>query len=211
MHFGGIKRFFSDATGNAKDKFTTRKTKRRMIGESIGVHGLQTIVIKKFQGYHDTEKCWKKVEGNNVIQRVGIWNSIVICKDEANLLTDAGRDLIHTNGWTNGAGANTTRGAGYIVLSENTGGASASHTAVAGEISTNGLARADATTKTHTTGTNTSTVQHTFTALAAFTALQLSGLLNAASTGTLMNEKTFTSTALDTNDQIQVTWTITAG
>ena len=60
-------------------------------------------------------------------------------------------------------------------------------------------------------GTNTTTLQNTFTASATFSAVQLSGLLNAASTGTLGHEATFTSVALVSGDTLQVTWTLTLG
>jgi hypothetical protein len=208
MKFGRVGKFFGDIVDTRVKSF---KLKRRKTVTNVSVHGMQTIILKKFQGFYDIDKCSKQVVGSNVKQRVGIWNSIVICKRAHNLLTDAGRDQIHSQVWIETNAANTERGAGFIALSENAGGASASHTSVASEITTNGLARADAVTKTHTAGTNTSTLQHTFTAAAAFTAVQLSGLLDASSGGNLLNENTFTSTALATNDQLQVTWTITAG
>jgi hypothetical protein len=208
MKFGRVGKFFGDIIDIRVKVFTLKK---RKAVTNVSVHGMQTIVLKKFQGFYDTDKCSKQVVGSNVKQRVGIWNSIVICKRAHNLLTNAGRDQIHSQVWVEPVAANTERGAGYIALSENAGGAAVGHTSVAGEITTNGLARADATGNTHTPGTNTTTIQQTFTATGAFTAVQLSGLLDAASGGNLINENTFTSTALAINDQLQVTWTITAG
>jgi hypothetical protein len=202
---------FSDLfKGKAKASFSVKK--QRNVGNNVGIHGLQTVVLNKFEGFHPVEKCSKKVIGSNVVQRVGIWNKIVICEKKHNLLTDAGRDQIHSQVWIETNAANTERGAGFIALSENAGGAATGHTSVAAEITTNGLARADASTKTHTAGTNTSTLQHTFTVVTAgFSAVQLSGLLDASSSGNLINENTFTSTALAVGDQLQVTWTLTAG
>jgi hypothetical protein len=134
-----------------------------------------------------------------------------ICKDDPNLYPNASRDWIAAQLYTNTAAG--TRGAGFIGLSENAGGAGAGHTSLAGEITTNGLARADATDKTHTAGTNVTTIHHLFTCnTAPFSAVQLLGLFNAAGppvNGTMVNEKAITSTQLNVNDQIDVTVTIT--
>ena len=104
-----------------------------------------------------------------------------------------------------------TRGAGFIAVSVNTGGANAAHTAVAGEIASGGLSRADATTKTHSAGTNTTQFIHTFTASAGHTDVQLAGTLNAASVGTLLHENTFTATTLANGDGLEITWNFTYG
>ena len=123
-----------------------------------------------------------------------------------NLLTDAGRDFLHLNGYeTTGLGAN---GGNYIALSVNTGGAADAHTTLAGEITAGGLERAQGTV-THAAGETTSTVVKTFTASATHTAVQLCGLFTATTAGTLVHEATFTSVNLENNDQLQVTWTIT--
>ena len=65
-----------------------------------------------------------------------------------NLLTDAGRDWMHAQVYTNTSAG--TRGAGYIASTESSITPAVGNTTLTGEISTNGLARADATTKTHT-------------------------------------------------------------
>jgi hypothetical protein len=143
------------------------------------------------------------------VKRKGSDEWVDIVRNKPNLLTNAGKDFIHNQAYTNASAG--TRGSGFIVVSENASGALATHTAVAGEITTGGLARADATTKTHTVGTNVSTIEHTFTASATFAAIQLTGLLNAASTGTLTHENTFTSTNLISGDELRVTWTLTLG
>ena len=129
----------------------------------------------------------------------------VICRDKTNLLTSAGRDWIHGQLYSTG----TTDEAIYIAVSSNTGGVSSSHTSLASEISTSGLQRA-AGTPSHTAGTPTTTVTKTFIAAGAFTAIQLTGLFTASSSGTLVHENTFTPVNLGTDDQLTVTWTITA-
>lgn len=129
-----------------------------------------------------------------------------------NLLTNDGRDEIHVDMYTTTSKSGS--GFNYIGLSENASAPAATDTALTGEITTNGLARVQATTRSHTTGTNTSTIQHTFTASGAFTAVQKAALFDAAGppvAGVMGHENTFTSVALQINDQLQVTWTITAG
>ena len=144
-----------------------------------------------------------------IIKNAGKETEQILCKNKHNLLTNGGRDYFHAQCYTNTSAGGV--GANFIALSENSGGANASHTAVAGEISTSGLSRALASTRTHSSGTNTTTLQNTFTASGSFSAVQLSGLLNAASTGTLGHEATFTSVALVSGDTLQVTWTLTLG
>lgn len=144
---------------------------------------------------------------NPKTKKYGPWK--VIAKFKKNLLTNAGRDAFHELCYTNTAAG--TRGFGFIALSEDVGAPAAGDTALTGEITTGGLARADAGTKTHTTGTNSTTTEHTFTAAAAFSAVQKSALFRASAGGTMSHEATFTSTALAVNDQIKVTWTLNLG
>ncbi len=140
-------------------------------------------------------------------KQYGPWK--VITKFKKNLLTNNGRDWMHAQVYTNTAAG--TRASGFIALSEDITAPAAADTAVTGEITTGGLARADAVTKTHTAGTNSSTIERTFTATAAFSAVQKSGLFNAATGVTLSHEATFATTALAVNDQIKVTWTLNLG
>ena len=144
-----------------------------------------------------------------VIKNKGQDSEEILCENKHNLLTNAGRDYFHAQDYTNTSAGGI--GVNYIALSENSSGAAAGHTEVAGEINSGGLTRVQASTRTHSSGTNTTTLQQTFTASATFSAVQLSGLLNAASTGTLGHEATFTSVALVSGDTLQVTWTLTLG
>ena len=144
-----------------------------------------------------------------VVKNAGKQDEEILCKNKHNLLTNAGRDYFHAQCYTNTSAGGI--GVNYIALSENSSGANATHTAVAGEINSGGLTRVQATTRTHSSGTNTTTLAQTFTASATFTAVQLSGLLNASSTGTLGHEATFTSVALVSGDTLSVTWTLTLG
>jgi hypothetical protein len=103
----------------------------------------------------------------------------------------------------------------YIALSTDAGAPAAGDCAagsaactLTGEISTNGLARAQAVFA-HTNGTSTYTLSKTWTATGTHTNVQKAGVFNAASSGTMIFENTFTATTLNNTDQIQLTWTIT--
>lgn len=132
-----------------------------------------------------------------------------VCKVK-NLFTNAGRDFAHNQIYTNTAAG--TRGAGFIAVSAETTAPAAGDTTLAGEITTGGLGRADADTKTHTNGTNTSTIEETFTASGAHTAVHKAALFNASSAGTMPHAANFsTDVTLATNDQLKVTFTLTLG
>jgi hypothetical protein len=134
---------------------------------------------------------------------------IPIIENKHNLLTNGGRDFIHAQAYGNTSAG--TQGSRYIAVSTDSGSPAAGDTTLTGEISTNGLGRAAATTNTHSAGTNTSVLGITFTASGAHTNVQKSALFNASSSGTMTHENTFTAVTLATNDQLQVTWTLTLG
>lgn len=144
-----------------------------------------------------------------VIKNKGKSNEEILCKNKPNLLTNAGRDSIHAGMYTN-AGASQTA-FNYIGLSVNTATPAVADTTLVGEITTGGLTRVQASTRTHTNGTNTSSIEHQFTASAIHTAVQLSGIFSAVSTGTLGHENTFTPASLQSSDTLTITWVITAG
>jgi len=142
-----------------------------------------------------------------VIKNLGKENEEILCYKKRNLLTDAGRDKAHAQIYTNtSAGA---RGAGFIAVTVNIDSPADGDTALTGEISSGGLSRADASTKTHSAGTNTTTISHTFTASATHTAVQKAALFDAATTGTMYHVNTFTATTLISSDTLTVTWTLT--
>jgi hypothetical protein len=94
----------------------------------------------------------------------------------------------------------------YIALSNDSGTPAATDTAVASEITTNGLARALAT-PTHTSNATSYGVSYTFTATGAQSA-QKAGMLNASSGGTLCFENTFSQVSMQSGDTLAVSWTI---
>ncbi len=167
---------------------------------------------KNTKGWVTVEKgTWHDDESSDLIVngRHGFYTYEYIELFKDNVLNNGGRDFLHNQGYTNTTAV--SRGAGFLGVSENAAGADATHTTLAGEITTNGLGRADADTKTHTTGTNVTTIQHTFTASGSFSAIQLCGLFTAATGGTMVNENTITPVALAANDTLRITWTVTMG
>jgi len=101
-------------------------------------------------------KEYNRVKGElTVIKNQGRPDEEVLAYKKYNLLTDAGRDKAHAQIYTNtSAGA---RGAGFIAVTTDATAPADSDTTLTSEITTGGLARADASTKTHTAGTNSST------------------------------------------------------
>ena len=146
-----------------------------------------------------------------VIKNPGRPDEQVLCKNKPNLLTNAGRDWMIAQVYTNTSAG--TRGSGYIALTANSTSPAAGDTSLAAEITSGGLARADATTKSHTGGTNSTTIQHTFTASATHTNVQKSGLFNNTkdNSDTMSHENVFTAVTLQSSDTLQVTWTTTLG
>lgn len=121
-----------------------------------------------------------------------------------NLRTNVGKDYVADS---LGNSASRPAVAEYIAVSENATAPAVTDTTLTGEITTNGLARAIAA-YAHTVNTTSYTLTKTFTASGAFTAVQKAGLFNATSAGTMFLENTFTSTALASNDQLTITWTV---
>lgn len=124
-----------------------------------------------------------------------------------NLITNAGRDFLHTQGYgSSGLGAN---GLNYIALSNDTVTETSASTTLSNEIVANGLARAQGTVA-HTGGTNTTTIDHTFTASGNQSA-QKAALFTASSSGTMNHVLGFTQRSLISGDTLQITFTITLG
>lgn len=134
-----------------------------------------------------------------------------LAKFKHNLLTNAGRDAFHALVYTNTAAG--TRGFGYVGVTETAVTPAVGDTTLAGEIVVNGLQRADATTKTHSAGTNSTTVEHTYTAGGAFTDVKASATFVGSGAVTMGHIATFStgSGTLASNDTLKVTWTLNLG
>lgn len=152
------------------------------------------------------------------LQQNGLYSDWeIVEKNKHNLHNTGGTDFTHYQCYTaTGTGATSsittaTIGSNYIALTSDSVAPAAGDTTLASEIAVNGLARAQATTLTHTASTNVTTLSKTFTASGVFTAVQKGALFNAASAGVMNHEFTFASTNLASGDQIQLTITITGG
>jgi hypothetical protein len=128
-----------------------------------------------------------------------------------NLITDAGRVRLHTFCYDT---ASRTNGLNYVALSNDSGAPAAGDTALATELTADGLARAQGTVTLATGSGNQTTIQKIFTYLGATQAVQKTALFDAAGppvAGVMAHEILFTQRTLFTNDTLTVTFTITLG
>lgn len=143
-------------------------------------------------------------------QKRGIWLLREVDPDEVvwNLITNAGRIFLHKQGYDlSGLGSN---GLNYIALSNDTVGETATSTTLSNEIASNGLTRAQGAVVLPTGSGNVTTVDKTFTATGA-QAAQKAALFTASSAGTMNHVLAFTPRSLQTNDTLQITYSITLG
>lgn len=97
-----------------------------------------------------------------------------------NVVPSACIDSLSNLGFVNTSNTGT-RGFGCIAVTSDTGQTiNAAQTALTSEITANGFARADATTKTHTNGTNSTLIEHTFTASGQQASITRAALFNVA-------------------------------
>jgi hypothetical protein len=135
---------------------------------------------------------------------------------EHELRTNAGTDWqarIMGDSATTGAGTSTMRAADFIALTENSTAPAAGNTTLTGELSADGLSRAQGT-YAHTNGTNTYTITRAYTftrASAVDRTIAKIGVFNASSTGTMAFETLLSATQLlqANGDQLTVTQTVT--
>lgn len=144
-----------------------------------------------------------------VIKNEGREDEQILCKDKPNLLTTDGLDEFHQTMYLDTVASQT--GFNFIALTSNTSAPAIGDTVLTGEITTGGLIRILATTRTHTDDTNVSTIEHTFTATAIHTDVQKSGLFDLVTAGVLSHENTFIVATLQINDTLKITWTLTLG
>jgi hypothetical protein len=123
-----------------------------------------------------------------------------------NVITTAGRDFLHTQGYGLSPAGN---GLNFIGLSNDTLTETSASTTLSNEIVANGLERAQGSVA-HTGGTNTTTVSKLFTASGG-QAAQKAALFTASSGGTMNHALAFTQRTLVTGDTLTVSFTITLG
>jgi hypothetical protein len=137
----------------------------------------------------------------------GEWHAVGEDETVHNVITNAGRDYLHLQGYaTSGLGTN---GLNFIGLSNDTLTETVASTTLSNEITTLGLARA-AGAYAHSAGTNTTTINRTFTASGTVSA-QKAALFTAVSAGTMNHALAFTQRNLINGDTLAVTFTITLG
>lgn len=121
-----------------------------------------------------------------------------------NVKTTAGIDFMFAQSYGTSAQAN---GLNYIALSNDTLTETTASTTLSSEIASNGLAR-HIGAYAHTAGASTATVTYLFTATGA-QAAQKAALFSASSGGTMNHVLAFTQRSLQTNDQLNVGFTLT--
>lgn len=120
-----------------------------------------------------------------------------------NLITTAGKGLI------SGLCIGTGTAPSHIAIGIGTTAAAAGDTALQSEITTNGGQRASATRTQQTTTTTNDTSRYvvTFTFTGSF-AVTEAGVLNASSSGTLLNRQVFSARNVDTGDTLTITYNV---
>jgi len=150
-------------------------------------------------------------------EKTKLWKYREIDRQEAyNILTDAGRQRIHT--YLYGSGSQRTglgSGLNYIALSNDPTAPAAGDTVLAGEllagVGTTGLTRSLATV-TLPTGSGTQTVLQkvfVFTGVPGPQGVQKTALFDDPAAGTMAHEIQFSPRTLFTNDSLTVTLAIT--
>lgn len=146
-----------------------------------------------------------------VIKNKGKYNEQIIQRRLPNLLTISGRDFFHAQVYTNLSSG--TKGGNAIALSDNAVNPVAGDTTLVGEITSGGLTRVQASTISHTVGTNITTFEEVFTANAIFSAIHKAALFNQNTIGGQMTHaREFDADVnLQIGDTLTVIWTATLG
>lgn len=149
------------------------------------------------------------------VNPVGIFS--MICRDQSgrirganivhNLITSAGKAGVASR--LNGSGAEAAFT--YLAVGTGTNAAAAGDTTLQTELATSGLSRVNATaTRVTTSVTNdTAQLQTTFT-VTGTAAVTEAGILNAASTGTLLSRQVFSAVNVVNGDSLQLTYKVQA-
>lgn len=141
-------------------------------------------------------------QGNLVYEEVGR-------EEKLNLITNTGRVQLHAQCY--GTSGLLTNGFNYIALTDNASAPAAGDTALTGEITTNGLARAQGTVTLASGSETQTTIAHTFTKTTSSGTVQKCALFTASSGGVMNHEFQFTQRTLQVDDQLDITITITLG
>lgn len=196
-------------------KFFNKKTGKEVIKQFTTIEDIiqSTICSEEVTRYLESMRAvghhGKAKAYITVIKNEGRKDEQILCKCIPNQLQDDGRDDMHNALWEN-QGAAAQLGFTHMAVTVDSGGLpSDATTTLAGEIASGGLERSDADTTTHTTGQNTTLVEHTYTASATHTLVQKGALFDANSTGTMGIIYLFTSATLVSGDTLKVSVTVT--
>lgn len=144
-------------------------------------------------------------------EKTGLWLTRAISEDEEveNLILNAGRVQLHAQCYqTSGL---LTNGFNYIGLSNDATAPAATDTTLTGELSGNGLDRAQGTVTPPTGSGNQTVIQKVFTYTGSSQSVQKSALFTAVTSGVMAHEVTFTPRSLGSGDTLTITYTITMG
>lgn len=148
-------------------------------------------------------------------EKRGIWRRRLESEEEVgNLILDAGRVAIHT--YIYGTSAQRTSGGlsgtgfNWVGLSNDGASPAAGDTTLTGEISGNGLTRAQGTVTLPTGSGTMTTVVKAFTFSGVSQNVRKTALFDASTSGKMAHEILFTQRALITNDLFTLTFQITA-
>lgn len=187
--YGRVKKIWAD---NFFGDFLLRVL-RRIVPQKF--HNLETIA----KGGMIAVLAALALYGVRIPTITGQWSDSLVV---SNLVTSAGKAGVASR--INGAGSEAAFT--YIAIGTGTTAAAIGDTALQTEIASGGGSRAAATaSRVTTTVTNdTAQLQVTFTFTTGF-AVTESGVLNAASTGTLLNRQVFSAVNVANTDTLQVT------
>ena len=147
----------------------------------------------------------RKRPWNEAKQDYDDWYDIV--RDKPNLKPNAGLTFFLTQCYAgNSGGSIGTNGTNFMAVTATAITPAATDTTLSGELATNGFSRAQATV---VISQPTATISLTYTATGTQNNVQGGALFTASSSGTMGHEYTFTSTNFVTNDQLQITVTVT--
>lgn len=129
-------------------------------------------------------------------------------KSLSNLVVSAGKAGVASR--INGSGAETAFT--YIAMGTGTNAAAAGDTTLQTELAASGLSRANSTASRVTTSVtnDTAQLQNTFS-VSGTAAVTESGVLNAASNGTLLARQVFSAINVVNGDSLQITWKFQSG
>ncbi|MCS4538086.1 MAG: hypothetical protein HYY67_04420 [Thaumarchaeota archaeon] len=175
--------------------------------------GLVVAIASFGYGYSSGTQVYEGVKVSGWVKvQVVREGKVIYFQEGHNLITNQGIDIIAKQliAGTNASVKANPLGTTYIALTTTAITPAAGDTTLSGEITTNGLQRAEGVYN-HANSTSTIIVKKTFTASGSFTAVQAAGLFNSntASSAGMLAENTFSSVNLISGDQITITWTIT--